>query len=677
MTPKFELLAAKSFWDGAVELLTTPSLQLFLLLGGALLLISFLLLTTTRLGHAKPITKCVVLSVIAHILLIGYAYGTRLIFQFPVAQQPPPIRVNWIEGDDEIQPDLAESPRPLAEFIDSVRLTPEPIELVRPELDSPFELERTVEFPETDLRPDRQAGDIPKIEIAKLEAEQPHFNIAAPDIPFDTAEPGPKELVEPQLIELQRRGEAENEQRDFQPPRQPDEPTEPSEELTRVDIQPEIINAESFPGEEQRVKQFESELVLPAADGAITEEFAVRGSQQPSPPEASGRDLQPQELVAVPVATRRLGDGALVPEILMLRGEVNRKTAALQRGGNEQTEAAVDSALLWLSQIQCSDGRWDPKTTSAGREDRVYGHDRGACGADAEMGITALATLAFLGAGHNHLEGAYAANVQKALEYLLKNQRRDGDLSGNARLFARMYCHSMALFAISEALAISGDRRLEDAVRRGVSFSIQAQDKSGGGWRYQPGDAGDMSQLGWQVMALHSASLGGIEVDPSVVTRMRRFLQSCRSGKDGGLASYRPGEGPSTSMTAEALVCEFFLTAAVPRRLSSEAQQRILAEMPQSSRPNYYYWYYATLAMYQSGGAGWLQWNSEIQRVLLSQQEVSGENAGSWPPNGLWCGYGGRVYSTALATMCLQVYYRYMPNDSAANFQAAIPLSTR
>jgi hypothetical protein len=33
--------------------------------------------------------------------------------------------------------------------------------------------------------------------------------------------------------------------------------------------------------------------------------------------------------------------------------------------------------------------------------------------------------------------------------------------------------------------------------------------------------------------------------------------------------------------------------------------------------------------------------------------------AGSWDPSGPWGTAGGRVYSTALLTLCLEVTYRY------------------
>ena len=32
---------------------------------------------------------------------------------------------------------------------------------------------------------------------------------------------------------------------------------------------------------------------------------------------------------------------------------------------------------------------------------------------------------------------------------------------------------------------------------------------------------------------------------------------------------------------------------------------------------------------------------------------------GSWDPNGPWGYAGGRVYSTALMVLCLEVYFRY------------------
>jgi hypothetical protein len=86
-----------------------------------------------------------------------------------------------------------------------------------------------------------------------------------------------------------------------------------------------------------------------------------------------------------------------------------------------------------------------------------------------------------------------------------------------------------------------------------------------------------------------------------------------------------------------------------------------MAEVPGEGEANFYYWYYATLGLYQTQSEAWDQWNAALQRELLARQRNSGKLAGSWDTNTVWGGYGGRVYTTALATLCLEVYYRFMP----------------
>ena len=114
-------------------------------------------------------------------------------------------------------------------------------------------------------------------------------------------------------------------------------------------------------------------------------------------------------------------------------------------------------------------------------------------------------------------------------------------------------------------------------------------------------------------------------------------------------------------MTAEALVCRFFLDAENAAPALDEAAAFVLEELPSRQAPNYYYWYYGTLALFQRQGDDWRRWNTAMQAELLARQRWDGEAAGSYDPDDLWGGYGGRVYSTALATLCLEVYYRYLP----------------
>lgn len=269
--------------------------------------------------------------------------------------------------------------------------------------------------------------------------------------------------------------------------------------------------------------------------------------------------------------------------------------------------------------------------------------------------------LAFLAAGETHKKGEYQTQVQRGLTFLMSAQKPDGSLAGKANLFAAMYCHAMASLALSEAYAMTGDERLEQSVRRAVAYTIAAQDSSGGGWRYLAGDPGDTSQMGWQLMVLKSAELAGIAVPDATRQGALRYLKSISSGQYGGLATYRPGQDISRPMTAEALVCRQFLGMPSESPTGAEAGDYLLGDIPGQGRDNLYYWYYATLGMYQLQNEHWSRWNEALQRTLVSRQQQSGTLAGSWNPQTLWDSYGGRVYSTALATLCLEVYYRFLP----------------
>jgi squalene cyclase len=374
---------------------------------------------------------------------------------------------------------------------------------------------------------------------------------------------------------------------------------------------------------------------------------------EPTPP-------MPETFVSQPAIPIRPADHKPVPEVYRHRAADNRQAQLQRFGGTPDTEAAVAAALDWLAAHQSGDGRWVAADFGSGRETKTLGQDRGGAGARADTGITALALLAFLGAGETHYEGKHRENVQHALEYLISSQASNGSLAGHAELFAQMYCHGMATLALAESWATSGDERLAEPVRRAIRYTLDCQ-HSGGGWRYQPLDQGDMSQFGWQLMALKSAEASGLAIPDSTRQRMIQFLRSVSSGQQRGLAAYRPNERASRTMTAEAAMCRIFLNADNSSATLDEAISFVREEPPGTGRTNYYYWYYGTIAMFQRQGPAWNEWNEAMQQRLLSLQRADGNLIGTWDPDTVWGGYGGRIYSTALATLCLEVYYRYLP----------------
>lgn len=364
----------------------------------------------------------------------------------------------------------------------------------------------------------------------------------------------------------------------------------------------------------------------------------------------------------------------LPPGVYADRMPARRAAAAVARGGSEATEQAVRRALLWLAANQAEDGRWETVRHGGGRGRGHAGpHRNQATGVGSDHGVTGLALLAFLGAGTTHTSGPHADCVAKGLRFLIDRQRADGSLAGDAEFFAALYCHGMAGIALAEAAALTGDASLRGPLERAVGYTLAAQHPSTGGWRYAAGDKGDTSQLGWQVMLLEAAAQAGLDAGPgSGIDRGRRrarlFLQTVSSGREGGLAAYRAGERPTMAMTAEALFCRLVLGLTADHPSVNEAVAMIASSPPEASRPNAYAWYYATLASFHAGGPQWETWNRRMQAAVLSlQRQEAGSVHGSWDPDPVWGGHGGRVYATALAAVTLEVYYRYVPRHEETN----------
>ena len=208
------------------------------------------------------------------------------------------------------------------------------------------------------------------------------------------------------------------------------------------------------------------------ADAKTSNEQPARQSSEPLPSDPEPADTE-------------------LPETYADRFAKDRDALVEQRGGSAQTERAVRAALGWLATAQSDNGGWDASRFGAGAARVVLSQDRRGAGAQGDTGVTGLALLAFLGAGHTHSAGAYTHEVAGGLEYLRQRQRSDGSLYGDAQFFARMYCHSMATFAVCEALALTKDERLEPMARAAVRYTLSMQHPTDGGWRYQRGDTGD------------------------------------------------------------------------------------------------------------------------------------------------------------------------------------------
>lgn len=426
----------------------------------------------------------------------------------------------------------------------------------------------------------------------------------------------------------------------------------------------------------------------------------LRSGRKPESPTGTGTPLELRNGIplgvadAVPPAAREemaavIQTPSRVPATYRLRGAPQRKRVAVEMGATEASELAVERSLKWLAAHQNEEGFWDPdgftRHCPAGKScggEATLGRDptdpsldvpvRQQSGVNADSGITALALLAFLGAGHTPYDGEYADQVDRGLRWLVSQQTEDGFLGGKAARYARMYCHGMATIALGEAYAMTNDPALRGPLERAVGF-ILAEQLTDGSWRYggkvtEDGKpvVGDMSIFGWQVMALRSASLAGIAVPPQALDKARGYLRNAAQGQNGGLAAYggyRNDTRVRPAMTAEAQYCRQILKMTANNAAQSqEAVDYVLQYLPTRGSVDLYFWYYGTLSVYHHGNrASWVQWNSSMRDTLVADQVTTGHAAGSWDARYPWGDYGGRVYSTAMSTLCLEVYYRFLP----------------
>jgi hypothetical protein len=383
-------------------------------------------------------------------------------------------------------------------------------------------------------------------------------------------------------------------------------------------------------------------------------------------PQMPSRPLQEMVALALPADLprlaphpslgRRAGDSPL-PVVVAEGGGLEGRGAAWRGrlvkayGGNGASEDSVDRGLRWLMAHQLDDGSW--------RFDlRLSPQCQGRCRNWGSIGSstasTALALLPFLGAGQTHREGAYHEVVGRGLYYLAGRMimtPQGGDLQEGT-----MYAQGLATLALCEAYAMTDDQTLRPTAQAAVDFIAAAQHR-GGGWRYVPGQPGDTTVSGWQVMALKSAQLAGLEVRQPTWYGVARFLDSVQTRRGAGYGYQSPEDRPTT--TAIGLLCRMYLGWPREHVPLIHGVEWLAKKGP--SRNNMYFNYYATQVLHHYGGPMWNQWNEQLRDMLIRTQATAGHEWGSWQFTEAHTKAAGRLYNTAMAIMILEVYYRYMP----------------
>jgi hypothetical protein len=338
----------------------------------------------------------------------------------------------------------------------------------------------------------------------------------------------------------------------------------------------------------------------------------------------------------------------------------NRKKLALQSGGTAESEDAVELGLKWLAKTQLENGSWD-FSTGKGRD--VLGRPTVGVGKHEPMAATAMALMCFLGAGYTHQAEKYQDEIQQGLKFLMSKQKRTGDARGRGD----MYSHGLVSIALCEAYGMTGDKKLKEPAQTSLDFIEEAQNQIGG-WRYQPKQAGDTSIVGWQVMAIASGRMAGLETKRIVTSRAVKFLDVVFNKKNGLYGYTSATKSSYGANTAIGTLCRMYLHFGFDRDAMNKSVAETAKYNPTGN--DLYARYYAIQVLHHVGGPVWEKWNPKCRDHLVDRQTKSGTNKGSWSPASKWASRGGRRhYETCFSIMCLEVYYRHMPIYKRAAFQ--------
>ena len=306
---------------------------------------------------------------------------------------------------------------------------------------------------------------------------------------------------------------------------------------------------------------------------------------------------------------------------------------------------AIEKGLDWLRKVQ----------------HKKKGHFGCEKGAQASAAITGLAGLAFLATGSTPSNGKYQEIIQKAVDWGLNIQRGTGviskgyDVTGIGIFFEHA---SMSMF-LTEAYGMNHRAPENDRIRKGVQKAINYLDKQqnrDGGWSSNTaGGASDLALTAAVYSSLRSAHNSGLDVDDASVSRLVAFAEK-RAIKSGG---YRGTHGMFYPTSAGLRIMWSQARQNEPHVVKSTRKvlrHKIASEYGGSiSEWDYLAAFYTTQAfLLDSTSDAWKKWFPKIRDYLIKKQNPDG----SWTVE--YC-MVCRAFATALSLLILQAPLRTLP----------------
>jgi hypothetical protein len=174
------------------------------------------------------------------------------------------------------------------------------------------------------------------------------------------------------------------------------------------------------------------------------------------------------------------------------------------------------------------------------------------------------------------------------------------------------------------------------------------------------------------VMLLRSARTAGFLADDQALADVAASLDAITDAATGRVvapkrsASAEGTEIPDEMATTWALLARTF-SGCFKRDdalLAKQAEILLASIAPggtQARSSAASWWYFGSLAMFQLGGPSWERWNAAMQTAVLDgeRRDNTRDDYGSWDPAPRASDPLGRIGTTALNTLTMEVYYRY------------------
>ena len=317
----------------------------------------------------------------------------------------------------------------------------------------------------------------------------------------------------------------------------------------------------------------------------------------------------------------------------------------------EKTEQSIERGLAYLARTQSRDGSW--------RTGSNYG--------SYPVTMTALAGLALMAGGHTPVEGRYARNVRKALDYVLScahettvSGKKYTVIANMAEEQRSMYAHGFAMLFLAEAYGMEQDATRQARIKKVLEEAVQltaASQSADGGWLYTPDSGGDEGSVTvTQIQGLRAARNAGIKVPKETVDKSVLYIEKS-ANSDGGIRYTARGGGSSRPPITAAAVAVLYNAGEYEHPVAKKClayMKDLMKKNPNQaySGHRFYTMLYLSQAMYLSSEENWNDYFPQTRDELIKTQASDG----SWNGDGV-----GTTYGTAIGLLTLQLPYKYLP----------------